>query len=864
MSFRDDRLDLQKQAHVDKTAGTLLEKMEKLRNSADGPSRRRWVWELVQNAVDVARPDAPLQIEVSAESAPDGSVGALVFAHNGRPFSFKNLVYLAEQVSTKERHAVGDKAPETVGRFGTGFLTTHLLSEQVTVAGACADEKNGAVRFELPLDRSGVTRDEMAASVERAMEVLDGLDEAERLTPEALAQTWTRFGYCLGSEGLEAAKAGLEDLHALAPYTLAFDDRIDRIWAKPADFNPHEHGFAYRVAKREQISDGIELVTVVREQILVSSPPHERALDFVVARGGRVAIALPARVEEDGLHLQPVPDAVPRLHCAFPLVGTERFPFPAVVNSARFHPTEERDGVWLGTPRTDQQRENWSLMAEAKGLLERVVAHAATAGWRDLYALADFGSASARPWLDAAHYGAEVRTPLQRTLAAAPLVETAAGTRKALGSEKEPGVWIPRGESEEDRVALWELFGAFAPDKAPKRDHVEPWHRVRWDGLPSSTPEVIANTVASAATLEAWAGRLKVDEAGAADWLTRFVAFLADRKESALLNRAGKGVLPNQRGQFRLRKELFADDEIPTGLKDLADAFGYDVRAELLDARVYVPMGERDTRTSEDVAAEVRRQAEQRLREVPRSAETKDAFGQLLRWFHENVDAAKHLFGDLYASRHTLRSDEEVLEDMEKARQLDDLLAVLDAHGVSTDGLAAALTSGGAKTDADAAKERQAAVDYVADLVRTARVTTFEELAGFINAHPDKFQHHSQATLDGFLRFLAMTRRAKDAVRAALCAHPDYDCSGWTEDEDYPTIVHGVRRAGHGREIYLVVRPSDGGRVILYYDLEPVALEDRDGELWVQDEVRGVRQVTLGMVFRALREQLQVNQVPVA
>ena len=43
-----------------------------------------------------------------------------------------------------------------IGNFGTGFLTTHLLSKRVYLSGAYVTQKRRIVRFEnLVLDRAG-------------------------------------------------------------------------------------------------------------------------------------------------------------------------------------------------------------------------------------------------------------------------------------------------------------------------------------------------------------------------------------------------------------------------------------------------------------------------------------------------------------------------------------------------------------------------------------------------------------------------------------------------------------------------------------------------------------------------------------
>ncbi len=42
-------------------------------------------------------------------------------------------------------------------------------------------------------------------------------------------------------------------------------------------------------------------------------------------------------------------DNVPKIFCDFPLVGTEKFPLPTIINSKVLDITEPRDGIMLGS-----------------------------------------------------------------------------------------------------------------------------------------------------------------------------------------------------------------------------------------------------------------------------------------------------------------------------------------------------------------------------------------------------------------------------------------------------------------------------------------------------------------------------------
>ncbi|UOE53517.1 sacsin N-terminal ATP-binding-like domain-containing protein [Cytobacillus oceanisediminis] len=61
----------------------------------------------------------------------DYSKNQIIFSHNGMPFSFENLLDLITQISSKQ-----SSEEKKTGKFGTGFMSTHLLSEIVQIEGS--------------------------------------------------------------------------------------------------------------------------------------------------------------------------------------------------------------------------------------------------------------------------------------------------------------------------------------------------------------------------------------------------------------------------------------------------------------------------------------------------------------------------------------------------------------------------------------------------------------------------------------------------------------------------------------------------------------------------------------------------------
>ena len=117
-------------------------------------SEKRWIWELIQNAKDV--PNNFGRVEIKIELTKE----SLKFMHNGQYFSVENVLGILQQVSSKD----SNNKDEQTGKFGTGFIGTHLLSGKVNISGVVKFE--GAFkRFNILLDRTANSSEELSKSV---------------------------------------------------------------------------------------------------------------------------------------------------------------------------------------------------------------------------------------------------------------------------------------------------------------------------------------------------------------------------------------------------------------------------------------------------------------------------------------------------------------------------------------------------------------------------------------------------------------------------------------------------------------------------------------------------------------------------
>ena len=150
-------------------ANRIVQLLHKQRYNNNENSAKRWVWELCQNAKDVCNSTGKVKISIDY----DRDQGKVRFRHNGKAFSMDNIMSLINQSSSKDRN---DSSERKSGKFGTGFITTHLLSEIVNISGILEVDSEYS-KFNISLDRRGKDKDEIMVAMEKAV------NDLEKCTP---------------------------------------------------------------------------------------------------------------------------------------------------------------------------------------------------------------------------------------------------------------------------------------------------------------------------------------------------------------------------------------------------------------------------------------------------------------------------------------------------------------------------------------------------------------------------------------------------------------------------------------------------------------------------------------------------------
>jgi hypothetical protein len=137
-----------------------------------------------------------------------------------------------------------------------------------------------------------------------------------------------------------------------------------------------------------------------------------------------------------------------------------------------------------------------------------------------------------------------------------------------------------------------------------------------------------------------------------------------------------------------------------------------------------------------------------------------------------------------------------------------------------------------------------------------ATLGTTEKEFDEIKRVSDKFHHTSQSDIDKLKYIQDILKRSKDRVLEHLMSLDEYDCEN--VDTSALTILSGIKK--NGNDTFIIPRPSDNGKVILYYDSEFDTLEYADSELWYEDGTSIPKKLTFGKVLR----EAKINKIPIA
>ena len=550
-------------------AQEVLKKLNDLESTSRTRMSSRWIWELLQNARDTAAGKS-----TSLTASVEHQEGELTFLHNGSGFTGNQVFRLIYHGSTK----VEDKG--TIGQFGSGFLTTHLLSSKIDVSGFLNDGQS----FEFRLERKTGSIPSIAALLNKAW---DDFNPSNKPLMMAMPPGFTtRFAYYpISEDAVKAVEQGIATLKQYAPFVVVFNREFAAVNIKSISGSA-----SFKVERKPLEQNGTQLVTVME-----TDNETQRERKYLLATGKKSTVAFPLESAGSDNECLPV-DNIPRLFLGFPLVGTENFSFPAVINSFRFSPNEHRSGIYLGQGSNQANIDNQEAVEEALDLLVRLLDFAAASNWKNVPLLAEIPDIQNQDWL---------RKVLMESLIPKIRRTPAVLSKNGAIPPKESKVPFTEASAGDAGVeALWDLVNGLTElrQKLPSRNESVGWCKAvkSWSvilrGKVTDFPEVIDGAKLTsyveekAKVTDEDYGRLSHLQTllqqgeSALIWLNRFCGFLKTNGFDEVLRT--RSIIPDQSGFLDKLSNLYRDCGISEDLKDIAKSLDWSIRDELRDTRI--------------------------------------------------------------------------------------------------------------------------------------------------------------------------------------------------------------------------------------------------------------------------------------
>ena len=341
MSSIKDKIDKEENEQLRSIpAQRLIEKLSLLKNRVNS-AKKRWFWELLQNASDYNQ-SVNVKLIVSDDK--------VTFMHDGAPFSLRDALNLISPDSNKQEDDIHN---DNIGKFGTGLVSTHILSSELEVEGLCIDDEKECYKFFLSLDRSCFTNKHVL--IEQITQAKEKLKDSMQKQIQTIGFN-TSFSYKLGValpelSPLNSSDIDLDYLYEVLPYTLCFMSKVqsvviedNRSLAKNRNFK-----ISRNVVNESEIAFSIDTDTYFATQRFVYWFENNEIL--------------------------PYPKELSRIFCGLPLIGTEEIGLPFLLNSLKFMPTTEREGVELEPNSNEVNRKLFNSSIELYGRMLDYVAN---------------------------------------------------------------------------------------------------------------------------------------------------------------------------------------------------------------------------------------------------------------------------------------------------------------------------------------------------------------------------------------------------------------------------------------------------------------------------------------------------------
>jgi hypothetical protein len=616
-------------------AKRILEKIQGIPSDIE-KLQRRWFWELLQNASDYND-----EVEVILELFPD----KVIFKHNGKPFrpiDTENLIAPDSGKDDKET-----RTEDMIGQFGTGFISTHVLSSHITVNGIIKSEHVDKYhKFQFTLDRSGFTDKEALKIAITAAS--NELNESVEPTEFSAGTFDTIFTYDLNqnlpgiSSGLAVA-AGLAYVYEVLPYTLAFMPKVKKVTIK--NYNTQFVNYFGRSFSpdRNQSTFNVKIKTKEEQASIIIE--ENRFFEKISVNDAVVV------VEILNNSIKPYPYKLTKLFCSLPMIGTEEFSSPIAINSCKFVPKTERDGIKLSINDSVNRSALTSASQAYIVLVDKLIQENYDGFYNIIKWTYFIGEEAEKKW-----FLENVITPIKNHLLKSEIVRTNTA-RINLSQTKIP--YFNIDELKKNQLnEFYQLCYEFMPDLVPVHSDFKHWfNSLDFNVFKNCKYELLelleeVNNLGNLNSLEK-----KITDC--TKWLVRLVK-MTIVIEPNLLDQYK--IIPNQLGNFVFRKDdIFYDANLDINLIEIHDIIKGSSYREILLHKDFEIIDNLLTSIRTKSESDLCKSIDDVFSEFPESGRSEEQFQKALRlmfkWFSnsgKSETSLKELFKWFYSKKPQL------------------------------------------------------------------------------------------------------------------------------------------------------------------------------------------------------------------
>ena len=333
-------------------------RLRELENPSDN-IKKRWGWELIQNAKDTIAYETERKININFAY----DKNHLIFTHDGNDFTLKQYLAMVYKFSEDKHEQKG-----STGRFGTGFLTTHIISTEVVLRGNLKSE-DGLKGFEVTLNRTGSKDTELEKNMKKT-------EESKKTFETTFDKTSFEYQYD-DAEHVHRVEMGIENLKKNLPLVLLFCRNINTVVIENLDKNEK-----IEYSLQPETTQNINEIKITKND---KDTEIRRFIFFHIEKESNFVsnryefhdrnIEVNAVLEIDSENKIISHRGTESLYCVFPLIGSKHL-LPIIINSPDFETSTERDNIFLKASEEDKNTVdniNYEILGIGLELYQKII-----------------------------------------------------------------------------------------------------------------------------------------------------------------------------------------------------------------------------------------------------------------------------------------------------------------------------------------------------------------------------------------------------------------------------------------------------------------------------------------------------------